>query len=315
MTKERRIALIVLSAVLAGAPAVRLVVAAEAGIRLDTYKDKRESAVRDLHIYSPWHADHYLNLSLPEHCWGRNLPNTSHDSREPISSPWGIAPDMASARYDAQPKPGVTFRARARVDSMAVNLLLEIANDTDSAITAMRALICLKPDRYKGAPGRPDAMSEFRDTSYARTWIAVDGQPVKLHDQTRYTGDYPNRGWTDIRSKINWGVNVKGMPDNRVLPDMSWFRGNSPGRIVEEVAWPPVMAVQAEDNPNHWLAIIWKPAHVMFCNPQNPCFHSDPKIADCPAHGTTRVEGVVFFHEGTIESLIARAQAWWDARR
>ncbi|MFH1070685.1 MAG: hypothetical protein V1794_13805 [Candidatus Glassbacteria bacterium] len=310
MTKERRFALIILTAVLAGGPAVRAAAAEEASIRLGTYQDMRKSAVRDLHVYSPWQPGRYLNLSLPEHCWGRNLPNTSHDSQELIQSPWMIAADSASARYDAHPKPGATFRARARVDSMAVSLLLEIANDTDSAITNIRSLICLKPDRYINVPGRPDAMSEFRDTSYARTWIAVDGKPVKLHDQTHYEGDFPDRGWADIRSKINWGVNVKGMPDNRTVPDMTWFRDKGPGRIVDEVADPAVIMIQSADNPQHWLAMIWQPSRVMFCNPQNPCFHSDPEIADCPAHGTTRVERVVFFHEGSVEILIARADAW-----
>ncbi|MFH1070687.1 MAG: hypothetical protein V1794_13815 [Candidatus Glassbacteria bacterium] len=287
--------------------------AAAVQIKLGTYTQPKASGVRDLHVYSPWQPGRYLALSFPEHCWGRNLPNTSHDNKEPMQSPWKIAADSASAGYDSNPRAGVTFRARARVDSMAVRLVLEIDNQTDSALTEIRSLVCLKPDAHGGMSGRPDAMREFRDTSFARTWIAVDGKPVKLHDQTHYEGDYPNRGWTDIRSQINWGVNVKGGRDNRTISDIGWFRGNSPGRIVDEVADPAVIMVQSAVNPQHWLATIWQPARILFCNPRNPCYHSDPDIPDCPAHGTTRVEGVVFFHEGSVESLIARADAWRKA--
>ena len=93
------------------------------------------------------------------------------------------------------------------------------------------------------------------------------------------------------------------------MNDLNWFRGNSPGRIVEEIADPPVIAVRDEFHEDRWLATIWQPSRVLFCNPQNPCFHSDPSIPDCPPRDSVRVHGVVLFHQGSIESLIERVES------
>jgi len=279
-------------------------------IRLGTFTEPRENGVTDLFIHSPWEPEQYALLGFPEHCWGENLPNTSHNSKTPVNTPWKIGEDSAEAVQERCPREGVIFRAGAVVDSMAVRLYLEIQNKTDIPIKNIRSLICFKPDASKGRPSRSDGMLSFRDTSYQMIWFPVESNPVQLHEDTHYHGDYPDRGWTDIRSKINWGVNVKGGPDNRTIHDMGWFRGNSPGRIVEEVADPPLIAVHARDDPTRWIATIWHPARILFCNPQNPCFHSDPDFADCPAGGRTGAEGIIFFHEGTFEELVQRALAW-----
>ncbi|MBW7995474.1 MAG: hypothetical protein FVQ81_02660 [Candidatus Glassbacteria bacterium] len=272
----------------------------------------RTGGVRDIFIHSPWQPEKSLSLGFPEHCWGAGLPNTSHDSREPVASPWGFNADSTEASYENVPKPDVVYRARAWADSMAVWLSATIVNRTDEPITDIRSLVCLKPDSHKGAPKRPDAIAGFRDTSFSRTWIFVDGRPVRLGEETTYNGDIPDRGWAEheIRSKINWGVNIKGGPDNRTIRDVGWFRGNSPGRIVEELAEPPLIAVRDEFHEDRWLATIWQPARVLFSNPQNPCFHSDPSFPDCPARDSVTVRGAVFFHQGSLKGLLARVENW-----
>ena len=280
--------------------------------RLSTYLEKRTGGVRDLFIHSPWEPERFLSLSFPEHCWGVGLPNTSHDSKQPMSSPWRFNADSTEGWYENTPRPGVIYRARARADSMAVWLSATIVNRTDQPITDIRSLVCLKPNFHKGPTGQADAMVAFHDTSFSRTWIAVAGRPLRLGEQTTYSGDMPDRGWakSEIRSRINWGVNVKGGPDNRTLNDLNWFRDNNPGRIVEEIADPPVIAIRDEFHEDRWLATIWQPSRVLFCNPQNPCFHSDPSIPDCPARDSVSVHGVVLFHQGSIEGLIERADSW-----
>jgi len=283
-------------------------------IKLGTFIEPKEHGVTDLFIHSPWNPWQYAALGFPEHCWGMNLPNTSHDSKEPVRSPWRISEDSIEAVFERNPRERVLFRARAVADSMAVRLSLEIINDSEVGIEDIRSLICFKPDAAKGLPSRSVAMTAFRDTSYEMTWFPVDGKPVQLHEDTHYQGDYPDRGWTDIRTKINWGVNIKGGLDNRTIHDMGWFRGNSPGRIVEEEADPALIAIHARGDTTRWVATIWNPARILFCNPQNPCFHSDPDFADCPAGGKTGAEGIIFFHDGSFEALVKRALAWRESR-
>ncbi len=291
---------------------VEMQIAADQMPGLSTYTEKRTGGVRDIFIHSPWEPQRSLSLGFPEHCWGKVLPNTSHDSREPMDSPWRFNADSTEGWYENVPKPGVVYRARATADSMAVRLSTTIVNGTDQPITNIRSLVCLKPDSHKGAASRPDGMAAFRDTSFSRTWIVADGVPMRLGEETTYHGDIPDRGWAEheIRSKINWGVNVKGGPDNFTLPDLGWFRGNSPGRLVEEVADPPLIAIRDKVHADRWLATVWQPARVLFCNPQNPCFHSDPMIPDCPANDSVTVHGVVLFHQGSIEGLVERVERW-----
>jgi len=193
-----------------------------------------------------------------------------------------------------------------------LRLTATIINETDDPITGIHSLVCLKPDSHVGAPQRADAMTAFRDTSFSRTWIWVNGLPIRLGEDTNYHGDIPDRGWAEneIRSHINWGVNVKGGPDNRTLNDIGWFRGDSPGRIVDEVADPPLIAIGDKDHADRWLATIWSPSRVLFSNPQNPCFHSDPSIPDCPPHDSVAVYGMVFFHQGSLDGLLERVESW-----
>ncbi len=305
--------LLLVAALLAcSSPSVERQTAADQRPGLSTYTEMRTGGVRDIFIHSPWEPSQSLSLGFPEHCWGSDLPNTSHDSKEPIHSPWKFNANSTEGWYDNVARPGVIYRARAVADSMAVLLTATIVNGTDQPITDIRSLVCLKPDSHKGAEKRPEAMAGFSDTSFSRTWIVEDGRPLRLGRETTYTGDMPDRGWAEheISSKINWGVNIKGGPDNSALGSIGWFRGNSPGRIVEELASPPVIAVRDKDHPDRWLATIWQPSRVLFCNPQNPCFHSDPSIRDCPAQDSVTVHGVVLFHEGSIEGLLERVENW-----
>ncbi|MBN2288154.1 MAG: hypothetical protein JXQ83_02405 [Candidatus Glassbacteria bacterium] len=279
-------------------------------IKLGTFEGQRGNAVTDLQIYSPWDPGQYAHLAFPEHCWGRGLPNTSHNSGKLVGSPWRISDDSSAAVFERQPRDSVLFRARAAADSMAVRLSLEIVNSSGQPVNDIYALVCFKPDATVGLPPREDALAGFRDTSYRMTWFPVDGEPVQLHEGTHYRGDLPDRGWTDLRSNINWGVNVKGGPDNRTVSDIDWFRDKGPGRIVEEVADPALIAIHDRSDTTRWVGIIWEPARVLFCNPRHPCFHSDPALADCPAGGRSGAEGMIFFHHGPLAGLVERATAW-----
>jgi hypothetical protein len=268
-------------------------------IKLGTFTEPREHGTKAFFISSPWNSQEYLSVTFPEHCWGINLPNTSHDSKLPVMSPWRFNADSTAAEYERSPREGVLFRASARVDSTAVRMYLEITNDSDTPIENIRTLVCLWP--YK--------MESFRDTNYSQTYVAIDNKPARLGTDTHYHGDLPDRDWGERwRSEINWGVNIAGGLDNRTLPTVGWFRGNSPGRIVEEEADPALIAIHSRQDKNRWLAIIWNPARVLFCNPGNPCFHSDPQMPDCPPGGRTTAEGVLFFHNGSFESLISKGR-------
>jgi len=280
-------------------------------VKIGTYNVPRQHGVTDLFIHSPWEPTQYARLGLPEHCWGVNLPNTSHDSDTLVSSPWRISLDSTRAVFERQPRTGVTFIARAETDSMAVRLSIQIVNDSDQPIANVRSLVCFKPDATINTPSREDGMLAFRDTSYQMTFFPSGGRKIHLHEETTYHGDYPpGIGESNLRYKINWGVNIKGQPDVRSMDVGAWFLGKNPGRIVEERADPALIAIHADGDTTRWIGLIWDPPRVLFCNPFNPCFHSDPNFADCPPCATTGAQGIIFFHDGTFESLVQRAMAW-----
>ena len=215
-------------------------------------------------------------------------------------SPWRFNEDSTEAQYERSPREGVLFRASARVDSMAVRMHLEIINDSDIPIKDIRTLVCVKPYEMKA----------FHDTNYSQTYVAIGNKPALLGTDTHYHGDLPDLDWGDRwKSEIDWGVNIAGGLDNRTLPTLDWFRGNSPGRIVEEEADPALIGIHSRNNKNRWIATIWNPARVLFCNLYNPCFHCDPQMPDCPPGSRTTAEGILYFHNGTFESLILKARS------
>lgn len=261
-------------------------------IRLGTYSGEKQSSTQLVYVYSPWEPGEYMTINFPEHCWGNGLPNVGHNSEQPMTSPWEIAPDSMSARLERTMREGVVYRSLAGVDSMAVRLALEIENSSETPISDIRTLVC----------ARPATMDEFSSNTYEPDYVAVDGQKTHLDRDTHYDGPMPER-------LVAWSLNVKGGPDNREFEDLGWFKpGSGPGRIVQERAWPPLIALRGSGEPERWLATIWHPARLLFANPNIPCIHSDPLPPDCPAGGKVRVEGLVLFHEGSFESLVERAR-------
>ncbi|MFC1544632.1 hypothetical protein ACFL4X_00555 [Gemmatimonadota bacterium] len=280
-------------------------------IKLGTFVGTREHGRTDLFVYSPWDRQRYAQLTLPEHCWGVNLPNTKHDADPAVASPWQFDADSSAAWYESSPREGVVFRTRARADSMALRLTIEIENATDEPVADIRTLVCFKPDDNVETSSRPDGMTAFRDTSHSRTFFPIDGGAVQVHEETHFSGNFPDGDWTDVRSNIVWGINVRGRPDIRTIEDVGWwFMGDHPGRMVDEVADPALVAIRSSEDSTRWLGLIWDPTQVLFCNPRNPCFHSDPAISDCPPHGSTSARGIIFYHEGTFDGLLQRALVW-----
>ncbi len=262
-------------------------------VRLGTYPGLATGSTHLLQVSSPWQSGEYLSVNFPEHCWGRGLPNVSHDSPTPIPSPWSFNQDSSWAVFEHTPRPGVTFRATAGVAGMSVRLAIELENASDTALTDIRTLVCLRPDR----------MEAFRDTSYALTWVSVAGQGRRLGEETHYQGPLPEG------SPVNWALDVEGALRNLELEDLGWFRpGTGPGRIVEEQARPGLIAIHARGDQQHWIATIWHPARILFSNPGIPCIHSDPLPPDCPPGGKTRADGLILFHEGDFNSLLERVR-------
>ena len=281
-------------------------------IKLGTFTDTRQHGVTDLFVFSPWEPNQYSQLTFPEHCWGENLPNTSHDSDTAVVSRWVINPDSASAVFENHPSEGVTYRSLAQVDSMAVRMTIQIENHTDLPLNNVRALVCYKPDATVGTPGRADGMLAFRDTTHELVWFPSGGKAIQLHEQTTCHGDYPpGVNETNLRNKIVWGINIEGYPDVRSVEDVGWwFMDNHPGRMVEELADPALIAIHARSDTTRWIGLIWHPSRNLMANPANPCFHSDPSFPDCPPGGTTEAQGILFFHDGTFNQLVDRALAW-----
>ena len=257
--------------------------------------DNGKEASNLLLISSPWSPGERFSLNFPEHCWGKGLPNVSHNSTVKIDKPWLFNADSSGTWFEYEARPGVVYRASADADSMAVRLKMKLTNNSDTPITDIRTLVCL---RHSG-------LAEFLSRDYSRTYVAVDGKPVQLGKDTHYDGPkMPNEG------RVCWALNVAGGPDNLSLEGMSWFRpGSGPGRIVRERAAPPLIAVRSLHNPERWLAIIWRPARMVFSNNSIPCIHSDPQPPDCPPGAVSTAEGLILFHQGDFQGLVDRANS------
>ncbi|MFH1070968.1 MAG: hypothetical protein V1794_15220, partial [Candidatus Glassbacteria bacterium] len=66
-------------------------------IRLGAYEGTRTDATHLIRIYSPWYPEQYLSINFPEHCWGKGLPNVTHMSQTPITTPWRYNADSTEA--------------------------------------------------------------------------------------------------------------------------------------------------------------------------------------------------------------------------
>ena len=256
-----------------------------------------------LYVRSPWNKDQYMALDLPEHCWGKNFSGLSTDARGPARpNRWQFNGDSTRAVYTLTAQDGSIFRARAQADSMAVELSIEIENRSALPITDIRVLVCT----------RPNGMTAFRDTNFVQTEVAVEGRPLRLGRETHFSGTPPER------LPPAWVMNIRGGIDNRTVDDMGWFSadwGRRQFRLVEEEAEPALIGIHAAGDEERWLATLWEPSRVLFSNPHIPCIHSDPVPPDCPPGETTRAVGIVFFHHGTFQSLIALAEAWRAGQR
>ena len=259
-------------------------------IRLEPYPGTRTSASQMIHITSPWNSDDYMAVNFPEHCWGNGLPNVGHMSEEPIECPWVFDENGSRGVLERKPAEGITVRFTAEVDGLTVRTGMEIENRTDQALTDIRVLVCTRP-RY---------MSTFCEFNYDPTYVWIDGEAANMAGSTTYDGPLPDEGRTPC-----WAMNLPDGPDNS---DMGWFQpGSGPGRIVNELADPGLIAVHEKGNDQRWVATIWDPARMVFANPSLPCIHSDPQPPDCPPGETVTVSGLILFHDGDAASLQARA--------
>jgi len=68
----------------------------------------------------------------------------------------------------------------------------------------------------------------------------------------------------------------------------------------------PVAAVRSAGGIR-WIITAWQNPGRSWGNPPVPCLHADPKLPDCPFRKTVRIQGRLWFYEGTdIEGEIER---------
>ena len=60
----------------------------------------------------------------------------------------------------------------------------------------------------------------------------------------------------------------------------------------------PFVACGSPDR-TRWIITAWQPLHKTWANPPVPCLHSDPKFPDCPPGETRRLNGWLWFYQGT----------------
>jgi len=71
----------------------------------------------------------------------------------------------------------------------------------------------------------------------------------------------------------------------------------------------PYAAAKSRDG-KRWIIMAWQPLYRTWGNPPCPCLHSDPKFPDCEPGATQRIEGRLWFYEGTdIDGKLKRLDA------
>lgn len=60
----------------------------------------------------------------------------------------------------------------------------------------------------------------------------------------------------------------------------------------------PYAVCRSEDG-RRWIITAWDPLDGVWQNPPVPCFHSNPRLPDCPPGGTVRARGWLSFYEGS----------------
>ncbi len=92
-------------------------------------------------------------------------------------------------------------------------------------------------------------------------------------------------------------------------------KGFEPLTNDNKVLSSPFAACRSPDG-KRWVITAWEHCYKPWANPPCPCFHSDPKIPDCPPGQTQRIRGWLSFYEGgDIEAEFRRiAAAGWLRR-
>jgi len=88
-----------------------------------------------------------------------------------------------------------------------------------------------------------------------------------------------------------------------LLKRLAGFDAPAARKIVSS---PPYAACGSPEAPR-WVITAWTPGGLVWENPRNPCFHSDPVFEDCAPGQTRAVYGWLSFYEGDdVEGEIAR---------
>jgi len=85
---------------------------------------------------------------------------------------------------------------------------------------------------------------------------------------------------------------------SQVCVMLKGLTGFSAQRKREQVIDGPFVAVKA-DQFDRWIITAWKPFKRAWTNPPVPCIHSDPVFPDCKPGETVKVNGHIWFYEGS----------------
>lgn len=64
-----------------------------------------------------------------------------------------------------------------------------------------------------------------------------------------------------------------------------------------------------------YIGLLWNAAATGAANPRHPCMHINPVLPVCPAGTSVKIEGMVLFHDGDMESLVAKAKQVCDGHK
>lgn len=252
--------------------------------------DKVQSGIR---LRAPWGGKDWLEYRYPETLRkGRAAIYLDHDVRQhqdlmqsPITDEpgWVMDDDSGTATYAVSFENGVRMVGTLTPEANGtIACTFSIENGSDRDLVAQEAQLCMVCRRTP----------LFADPKLERTWIPVGDGLLRVDHSHPAPGTEGPASWPVFT--IEGGNN--------------WKRGGSKWYVADERCDASFIATESVGG-GRVLGIAWESAYKVTSNHQFLCIHSDPIVPACPAGESRTVRGRVYFHEGSVEELYARARA------
>lgn len=238
-------------------------------------------------ISPPWEQEGQWRLRAPETLGSnRGLLFIDHHRPDMVPVTYPVAPlrwtrdTDGGLRFAAELSMHILLHTRLVPGADEVSVYAMLINGTPYPLENMGYQFCLVQQGVAG----------FEDPDAERTFVLFDGEFVPLGR----TKPGPVAG----ASPMFIITNTVGL-----APFAPWDPGRS--WVTRQQADAPLIATVSADG-RRTVALAFDNSYKIMTNCDIPCIHADPQLPDCPADGSVRTRGKVYFIEGTPADALAR---------